>query len=119
MKKLRLITLVSFLLVAGVVNNSCYGPFKLTSKLHSWNSTVGSKWANTAVFFALFVSANMFARMATYFNPFMRLALTAMLTLYFKRKYRRHVLALTMIGYFVFLSYQLYISQFIYSWVLS
>ena len=52
MKKLRLLTLAAFLLITCVVSNSCYGPFKLTSKLYSWNGTIGSKWANTAVFFA-------------------------------------------------------------------
>ena len=55
MKKLRLITLIAFLLVAGVVNNSCYGPFKLTSKLYSWNGTIGSKWANSTVLFAFLI----------------------------------------------------------------
>ena len=55
MRKLRLIALVSFLLIAGVVNNSCYGPFNLTHKLHSWNGTVGSKGVNAVVFFAFLV----------------------------------------------------------------
>ncbi len=55
MKKLRLLTLAAFLLITCVVSNSCYGPFNLTVKLHSWNSTVGSKWANTAVFFAFVI----------------------------------------------------------------
>ena len=55
MKKLRLVTLVALLLTVSVVNNSCYGPFNLTVKLHNWNGTVGSKWANTAVFFAFII----------------------------------------------------------------
>jgi len=55
MKKLRLFTLAALLLSMVVLNNSCYGPFNLTVKLHSWNSTIGSKWANTAVFFAFVI----------------------------------------------------------------
>lgn len=55
MKKLRILSLASFLLAAGIFCNSCYGPFNLTVKLHSWNSTIGGKWANTAVFFAFVI----------------------------------------------------------------
>jgi hypothetical protein len=55
MKKIRLLTLVAFLLVAGIMCNSCYGPFKLTSKLYSWNGTVGNNWANSAVLFAFMI----------------------------------------------------------------
>ena len=53
MKKLRLFSLVAFLLVAGLVCNSCYGPFRLTVKLHNWNGSVGGKWVNEAVFLGL------------------------------------------------------------------
>lgn len=28
----------------------CYGPFKLTKKIHKWNGEVGEKWVNEAVF---------------------------------------------------------------------
>jgi hypothetical protein len=31
----------------------CYGPFNLTRKLHKWNGTMGSKWANEAAFLGL------------------------------------------------------------------
>ncbi len=31
----------------------CYGPFRLTRKLHQWNGEVGSKWANEVVFIVL------------------------------------------------------------------
>ncbi len=55
MRKIRLITLVAFLLITSVVSNSCYGPFNLTSKLYSWNGDIGSKWSNSAVFFAFWV----------------------------------------------------------------
>ena len=55
MKKIRLFSLVAFLLVASFTFNSCYGPFNLSTRLHSWNSTVGGKWANTAVFFAFII----------------------------------------------------------------
>lgn len=31
----------------------CYGPFRLTKKLHAWNGTVGEKWVNELVFLGL------------------------------------------------------------------
>jgi hypothetical protein len=52
MKKIRVLSLVACLMAASLLCNSCYGPFRLTVKLHSWNGTVGDKWANTLVFFA-------------------------------------------------------------------
>jgi hypothetical protein len=55
MKKIRLISLAAMLLGTSIFCNSCFGPFNLTVKLHSWNSTLGSKWANTAVFFAFII----------------------------------------------------------------
>ncbi|MFC2113096.1 DUF3332 domain-containing protein [Bacteroidota bacterium] len=55
MKKFRLLSLAALLLAASLFCNSCYGPFNLTTKLHSWNGTVGGKWANATVFFAFIV----------------------------------------------------------------
>jgi len=52
MKKLRILSLAAFLIAACFVCNSCYGPFRLTTKLYTWNGTVGSKWANEGVFLA-------------------------------------------------------------------
>jgi len=52
MKKLRIISLGALLLAGAFLFNSCYGPFRLTNKLYTWNGTVGSKWANEGVFFA-------------------------------------------------------------------
>ena len=34
-------------------SSGCYGPFKLTKKLHAWNGQVGEKWANEFVFLVL------------------------------------------------------------------
>lgn len=34
-------------------SSGCYGPFKLTKKLHQWNGEVGEKWANEFVFLVL------------------------------------------------------------------
>ncbi|MDE2290905.1 MAG: DUF3332 family protein [Elusimicrobia bacterium] len=28
----------------------CYGPFRLTKKLHAWNGQIGQKWVNEAAF---------------------------------------------------------------------
>ncbi len=49
--------LIGALLLCGFVTTStaCYGPFALTKKLHTWNGTLGNKWVNELVFFALFV----------------------------------------------------------------
>ena len=52
MKKLRVLSLAAFLIAACFLCNSCYGPFRLTTKLYTWNGTVGSKWANEGVFLA-------------------------------------------------------------------
>lgn len=34
---------------------SCYGPFKLTKKLHSWNKQAGDKWVREGVFLLLVI----------------------------------------------------------------
>ena len=43
---------VGLLLLAFLVSG-CYGPFRLTRKLHQWNGQVGDKWAREAVFIVL------------------------------------------------------------------
>ncbi len=43
---------VGLLLLAFLVSG-CYGPFRLTRKLHQWNGQVGDKWANEVVFIVL------------------------------------------------------------------
>lgn len=47
MKKVLLLGLCAVML------SGCYGPFRLTKKLHAWNGSLGNKWANEAVFLVL------------------------------------------------------------------
>ena len=55
--KRRIKTLVAAFVLCCFVSTSisCYGPFRLTQKLHAWNGTLGDKWINELVFFALVV----------------------------------------------------------------
>jgi len=53
MKKVKLLLMAVIFLIFGAFNNSCFGPFNLTLKLHNWNSNVGDKWVNTLVFWGL------------------------------------------------------------------
>ncbi len=55
MSKIRLVCLAASLVVASVLFNSCIGSFGLTTKLYSWNNSIGGKWANEAVFFAFLI----------------------------------------------------------------
>ena len=41
------------LLALTLMFSGCYGPFRLTRKLHTWNGQVGEKWANEFVFLVL------------------------------------------------------------------
>ena len=52
MKKLRVLALV---LGVSILSSSCYGPFRLTTRLHTWNGQVGDKFVNALVFFAFVV----------------------------------------------------------------
>ena len=52
MKKLKVLLLAVLILGMGVTSNSCLGPFNLTLNLHSWNSSVGTKFVNNVVFWA-------------------------------------------------------------------
>jgi hypothetical protein len=67
--------------------------------------------------FALFGNANMFARMATYFTPFLHLTLTAILTRFIHQNYRQIIIYACVAGYFLFLAFQLYVSGFRYEWL--
>lgn len=71
------------------------------------------------MFIAMFVAANLFARMAAYFDPFMHLTLTTLLIRYVPRKNRRHVLSGCVIGYLLFLAFELYARGFTYHSVLG
>ena len=66
------------------------------------------------MFVALFVSANMFGRMAAYFDPFMHLALTTLLVRYIPRTERRFVLSGCITAYCIFLFSELFIQGFVY-----
>lgn len=43
----------ALLIGLAIAITGCYGPFRLTKKLHSWNGTVGEKWVNELVFLGL------------------------------------------------------------------
>ena len=45
--------IVALSLTVAILFSSCYGPFKLTQKLHEWNGSLGDKWVNALVFFGL------------------------------------------------------------------
>lgn len=45
--------LVLLLASTGLVAANCYGPFRLTKKLHKWNGTLGDKYINAILFVAL------------------------------------------------------------------
>ena len=70
------------------------------------------------MFIALFRSANMFARMAMYFDPFMHLALTALVVSVTPRWYRQHVLRGCLLFYLLFFWFELYAKGFSYRWIL-
>ncbi len=52
LKKHLMIAMAALMLVAAT---GCYGSFGLTTKLYKWNGTLGDKWINSCVFFALCV----------------------------------------------------------------
>ena len=43
----------ALLLAVAFMASGCYGPFRLTKKLHTWNGEVGGKWPNEFVFLVL------------------------------------------------------------------
>ena len=42
-------------LAAAVAAAGCYGPFRLTKKLHAWNDDVGEKWVKEGVFLGMVI----------------------------------------------------------------
>ena len=68
---------------------------------------------------ARFIGANMFARMAMYFDPFMHLTLTALLIHYIPRKNQSLVLLGCVFGYLFYLLFELYNRGFVYCWILG
>ncbi|NDV47487.1 DUF3332 domain-containing protein [Paludibacter sp. 221] len=46
---------VALTLVASIGFTSCIGSFGLTSKVYSWNKSLGDKWINELVFLALYI----------------------------------------------------------------
>lgn len=55
MKKIKCLFLAIFFMIFSTFNNSCLGPFKLTHKTYDWNNSIGDKWANNVVFWALLI----------------------------------------------------------------
>jgi len=55
MRKVKVLISALVLCCFVTTSISCYGPFRLTRKLHTWNGTLGDKWINELVFFALVV----------------------------------------------------------------
>ena len=54
MRRMRgLVGVIAVVLALGMVTSGCYGPFRLTKKLHTWNGQVGGKWANEGAFILL------------------------------------------------------------------
>lgn len=66
------------------------------------------------MFIALFVSANLFGRMAAYFDPFMHLALTTLLVRYIPQTERRFAISGCIAGYSFFLCFELWSRGFVY-----
>ena len=66
------------------------------------------------LFIALFVSANMFGRMAAYFDPFLHLALTSLLARYVIQGYRKIAIGTCVVTYSLFLYFELYARDFRY-----
>ena len=56
MKRYIKIIALSLSVTIGVVSAaSCYGKFQLTRKVYVWNGTLGTKWVNSIVMWALFI----------------------------------------------------------------
>ena len=71
------------------------------------------------MFIALFSNANTFGRMAMYFDPFMHVALTTILCKLTLRDHRHVMLTCCLLGYFFYLSFELYNSAFEYAWSIN
>lgn len=55
MKKIKCFSLAILFLCMGILNNGCFGTFKLTQNLYNWNNSIGDKWVNTLVFWAFII----------------------------------------------------------------
>jgi hypothetical protein len=66
------------------------------------------------MFISLFIGANMFGRMAMYFDPFMHLALTVFLISYIPVSIKSIVKFGCVLSYTLFFSFELYTRGFIY-----
>ncbi len=55
MKRKTRLAAVAVLLSSSVMFSSCIGSFSLFNKLKTWNHSVGDKWINEVVFFALWI----------------------------------------------------------------
>lgn len=55
MKKLKQTTLVFLIAIFGLAQTGCFGKFALVNKMYSWNKTIGSKFANSAVFWVFII----------------------------------------------------------------
>lgn len=70
------------------------------------------------MFIALFISANMFARMGMYFDPFMHLTLTALLVSIIPRNSQSVVIMICVISYVFYFFYQVNVANFNYKFAL-
>ncbi|EDM29045.1 capsular polysaccharide biosynthesis protein [Lentisphaera araneosa HTCC2155] len=66
------------------------------------------------MFISLFIGANMFGRMAMYFDPFMHLTLTVFLTSYLPIRNQSVVKCSCVLSYTLFFTYEIYSRGFIY-----
>ncbi len=55
MKKRSVAVIMATVILGSVLFTSCIGSFGLTNKLYGWNKSVGSKFVNELVFFAMVV----------------------------------------------------------------
>ena len=55
MKKINCFFLAFLFLSLSIFNSSCLGSFKLTQKMYGWNNSIGNKWVNNLVFWALII----------------------------------------------------------------
>ena len=70
-------------------------------------------------FVALFVSANMFGRMARYFDPFVHVLLVTLFINYVPREKRGFNIAVCLLGFSIYFVVDLYLSDFVYRSILT
>ncbi|GAA4839113.1 DUF3332 domain-containing protein [Algivirga pacifica] len=54
-RRLKLILMAVLVIGVTTIQTSCYGPFRLTTKLHDWNGQIGDKFINALVFLLLVI----------------------------------------------------------------